>query len=81
MLITASVVAICGLGSFFFSLIGICAKPVPAPPRRGKVAGRQVLRQDLPALSTWRSRQQARVNVQGLFQLPTTEAVVRRIWP
>jgi hypothetical protein len=34
MLMGASVVALCGLGSFFFLLVGIGAKPVPAPSKR-----------------------------------------------
>jgi hypothetical protein len=33
MLMAASIVALCGLGAFFFSLVEICAKPVPAPPK------------------------------------------------
>jgi hypothetical protein len=31
MLMAGSIVAICGLGSFFFFLAGICTKPAPSP--------------------------------------------------
>jgi hypothetical protein len=34
MVMAASIVALCGLGSFFFLLVGIGAKPVPAPSKR-----------------------------------------------